>query len=284
MDADDPSDSPTFGDLLRRQPVAAGLSQEALAERAGLSRRGISDLERGARTHPYRETLTMLAAALGLDGRERAAFMQQARRPVSRTALRHSQEASLPVPLTPFIGRHEERDQVGGLLRDGAVRLLTLTGPGGVGKTRLALAVAEREAEGFPDGVVFVDLASLRDPALVLSTAAASLGLRESGGRGLADGLRAFLDRWGRRGMARGAVVVVFSDGWERDRPEALGEQMRRIQALAHRVVWVNPHRGKAGYQPLQQGIVAALPYVDDFVAGHSMATFEELVEVVARA
>jgi len=77
---------------------------------------------------------------------------------------------------------------------------------------------------------------------------------------------------------------VVFSDGWERDRPEALGEQMRRIQALAHRVVWVNPHRGKAGYQPLQQGIVAALPYVDDFVAGHSMATFEELVEVVARA
>jgi uncharacterized protein len=76
----------------------------------------------------------------------------------------------------------------------------------------------------------------------------------------------------------------VFSDGWERDRPEALGEQMRRLQALAHRVVWVNPHRGKAGYQPLQQGIVAALPYVDDFVAGHSMATFEELVEVVARA
>jgi uncharacterized protein with von Willebrand factor type A (vWA) domain len=59
---------------------------------------------------------------------------------------------------------------------------------------------------------------------------------------------------------------------------------MRRLQALAHRVVWVNPHRGKAGYQPLQQGIVAALPYVDDFVAGHSMATFEELMDVVARA
>ena len=105
-----------------------------------------------------------------------------------------------------------------------------------------------------------------------------------SGGTRLAEGLRAFLVRWGRRGMARGAVVVVFSDGWERDAPEALGEQMRQLRRLAHRVVWVNPHRGKPGYQPVQQGIVAALPHVDDFVAGHSMAAFEELVEVVGRA
>jgi uncharacterized protein with von Willebrand factor type A (vWA) domain len=105
-----------------------------------------------------------------------------------------------------------------------------------------------------------------------------------AGGTRLAEGIRAFLDRWGRRGMARGAVVVLFSDGWERGSPEALGEQMRRLRALAHRVVWVNPHRGKLGYEPVQQGIVAALPHVDDFVAGHSMAAFEELVEVVGRA
>jgi uncharacterized protein with von Willebrand factor type A (vWA) domain len=105
-----------------------------------------------------------------------------------------------------------------------------------------------------------------------------------SGGTRLAQGIKVFLDRWGRRGMARGAVVVLFSDGWEREAPEALGEQMRRLGALAHRVVWVNPHRGKAGYAPVQQGIVAALPHIDDFVAGHSMAAFEELVEVVARA
>jgi hypothetical protein len=122
-----------------------------------------------------------------------------------------------------------------------------------------------------------------RDPERALVAAGTAVP-DWSGGTRLADGIRAFLERWGRRGMARGAVVVVFSDGWERDHPEALGEQMRRLQALAHRVVWVNPHRGKAGYQPLQQGIVAALPHVDDFVAGHSMATFEELVEVVARA
>jgi uncharacterized protein len=105
-----------------------------------------------------------------------------------------------------------------------------------------------------------------------------------AGGTRLAESVRVFLDRWGRRGMARGAVVVVFSDGWERGDPEALGEQMRRLRALAHRVVWVNPHRGKPGYEPVQQGIVAALPHVDHFVAGHSMAAFEELVEVVGRA
>ncbi len=105
-----------------------------------------------------------------------------------------------------------------------------------------------------------------------------------SGGTRLAEGVKVFLDRWGRRGMARGAVVVVFSDGWERDQPEALGEQVRRLAAVAHRVVWVNPHRGRAGYEPVQGGIVAVLPHVDDFVAGHSMAAFEELTEVVARA
>ena len=105
-----------------------------------------------------------------------------------------------------------------------------------------------------------------------------------SGGTRLGETLRIFLDRWGQRGLARGAVVVVFSDGWERGDAELLGAQMRRLHALAHRLVWVNPHVGKAGYQPVQQGIVAALPHVDDFLAGHSLATFAELVEVVGRA
>lgn len=105
-----------------------------------------------------------------------------------------------------------------------------------------------------------------------------------SGGTRLGETLKVFLDRWGQRGMARGSVVVVFSDGWERGDVALLAEQMLRLRRLAHRVVWVNPHRGKEGYLPVQQGIVAALPYVDDFVAGHSMATFEELIEVVAHA
>jgi uncharacterized protein with von Willebrand factor type A (vWA) domain len=105
-----------------------------------------------------------------------------------------------------------------------------------------------------------------------------------SGGTRLGEGLRAFLDRWGQRGMARGSVVVIFSDGWERGDPALLAEQAARLSRLAHRVVWVNPHRGKAGYQPVQQGVLAVLPYVDDFVAGHSMATYADLVGVVARA
>lgn len=105
-----------------------------------------------------------------------------------------------------------------------------------------------------------------------------------SGGTRLGETLAAFLDRWGARGMARGAVVVVFSDGWERGDATELGRQMQRLRRLARRVVWVNPHRGKAGYEPVQLGIAAALPHCDDFVAGHSLRTFEELLEVIARA
>jgi len=105
-----------------------------------------------------------------------------------------------------------------------------------------------------------------------------------SGGTRLGETLRFFLDRWGQRGMARGAVVVVFSDGWERGDASVLQEQMARLKRIAHRVVWVNPHRGKDGYEAVQTGVVAALPYCDDFLAGHSLATYAELVEVLADA
>jgi uncharacterized protein with von Willebrand factor type A (vWA) domain len=105
-----------------------------------------------------------------------------------------------------------------------------------------------------------------------------------SGGTRLGEVLKAFLDRWGQRGMARGAVVVVCSDGWERADSALLAEQVQRLSRLAHRLVWMNPHRGKAGYKPIQAGIVASLPHLDDFLAGHSFATFAELIEVVADA
>lgn len=105
-----------------------------------------------------------------------------------------------------------------------------------------------------------------------------------SGGTRLADGLRAFLTRWGRRGMARGAVVVIASDGWERGDPTDLGRQVAALQRLAHKVIWVNPHRGRAGYQPIQGGIVAAMPHLDAFVAGHSLAAFARVVEEINEA
>ncbi|SFC89128.1 hypothetical protein SAMN04487968_11391 [Nocardioides terrae] len=105
-----------------------------------------------------------------------------------------------------------------------------------------------------------------------------------SGGTRLGETLKVFLERWGRRGMARGAVVVVFSDGWERGDVSLLAEQSRQLGRVAHRLIWVNPHRGKDGYEPLQAGVQAVLPYVDDFVAGHSLATYATLMEVIADA
>jgi hypothetical protein len=123
----------------------------------------------------------------------------------------------------------------------------------------------------------------LRDPERALVAAGETVP-DWSGGTRLGETLRFFLDRWGQRGMARGAVVVVFSDGWERGDPALLADQMARLHRVAHRVVWVNPHRGKAGYEPVQQGVLAALPHIDDFVAGHSLATYADLVEVVSRA
>jgi hypothetical protein len=79
-------------------------------------------------------------------------------------------------------------------------------------------------------------------------------------------------------------VVVIASDGWERGDPRLLGEQVARLQRLAHAVIWMNPHRGKVGYLPVQGGIAAVLPHVDHLVPGHSLASFAELLKVVARA
>jgi uncharacterized protein with von Willebrand factor type A (vWA) domain len=120
-----------------------------------------------------------------------------------------------------------------------------------------------------------------RDADLALSAVARTVP-DWSGGTRLGELLRAFLDRWGQRGTARGAVVVVASDGWERGDPQVLGEQMARLHRLAHRVVWVNPHRGKPGFAPLTAGLLAALPHVDDFVSGHSLAAYEELAIVLS--
>lgn len=122
-----------------------------------------------------------------------------------------------------------------------------------------------------------------RDPDAALR--AAGMAIPDwHGGTRLAESLKAFLDRWGQRGTARGAVVVLCSDGWERGDPGPLAEQVARLSRLAYRLVWVNPHRGKIGYEPLAGGMAAALPYLDEFVAGHSLDALEELVRVIAHA
>jgi hypothetical protein len=103
-----------------------------------------------------------------------------------------------------------------------------------------------------------------------------------SGGTRLGTGLRHFNDEWGMRGMARGAIVVILSDGWDRGDPEVLAEQMQRLHRVAHRVVWVNPLKVTPGYAPLARGMAAALPYVDEFVEGHSVAAMEQLARVIS--
>jgi uncharacterized protein len=123
----------------------------------------------------------------------------------------------------------------------------------------------------------------LRDPDKALAASGSAIP-DWSGGTRLGEVLKAFLDRWGQRGTARGAVVVLCSDGWERGDPAPLAEQVVRLSRLAYRLVWVNPHRGKPGYAPLAAGMAACLPYLDDFVAGHSLAALEELVRVIAHA
>ncbi len=117
-----------------------------------------------------------------------------------------------------------------------------------------------------------------RDPDAALRAAGQTVADWHGGTR-LAESIKAFLERWGRRGVARGAVVVVCSDGWERGDPGPLAEQVAHLARLAHRLIWVNPHRGKPGYQPLAGGMAACLPYVDDLVSGHSVAALADLVD-----
>jgi uncharacterized protein with von Willebrand factor type A (vWA) domain len=104
-----------------------------------------------------------------------------------------------------------------------------------------------------------------------------------AGGTRLGDGLRRFNDRWGVRGLARGSVVVILSDGWDRGDPEVLGDELARLRRVAYRLVWVNPLKASPGYAPLARGMAAALPHVDEFVEGHSVASLEALAEVIAR-
>jgi len=119
------------------------------------------------------------------------------------------------------------------------------------------------------------------DPDAALARAADAV-VDFSGGTRLGDTLRRFNDQWGVRGMARGAIVVILSDGWDRGDPAELGEEMRRLHRVAFRVVWVNPLKASPGYAPLAQGMAAALPHVDAFIEGHSLASLEELARVIA--
>jgi predicted ATPase/transcriptional regulator with XRE-family HTH domain len=198
------SGTTAFGAALRSMRLAAGLSQGALAERAGLSEKAVGALERGDRTTPRPATIVLLADAVGASPAERDRLLAAARaeqrptgsgRPTDTGAAPLAQHGLL-VPPTPLLGRQQDIAAVSQLVSPsgGAARLVTLIGPGGVGKTRIALAVALELVDAFANDVWFVDLSPLRDYRLVAASVAGALDVRESGGRSahelLIDALR----------------------------------------------------------------------------------------------
>jgi predicted ATPase/transcriptional regulator with XRE-family HTH domain len=192
----------SFGALLRRYRQTAGLSQEALAARANLSARAISDLERGINRSPRYDTFTLLVGVLNLSAEQRALLQAAANpdaasvassSPPPPTTVLGQPSLDLPIPPTLLIGREAERAHVLSAIRRRATRLLTLTGPSGVGKTRLVLQLGQDLAPDFANGVLFVDLEPIRDASLVPAVIAQALGVREQSDSTLAEQVRTCL-------------------------------------------------------------------------------------------
>jgi predicted ATPase/transcriptional regulator with XRE-family HTH domain len=222
--ADDPGAS--LAVLLKRLRRAARLTQEELAEAAQISVRAVSDLERGVNRTARKDTVRLLADALGLAGEERELFEATALGRAPAGQPRHDQPrhdqprhdqprkdrsgpgapGQLPVALTPLVGRADDVREICGWLRRPEVRLVTITGLGGVGKTRTALDIGKQLAPGFPDGVIFVNLAAVRDSELVLASIAWAAGVRDSGPEPLAERVA---------GQLRPLRVLLIIDNFE---------------------------------------------------------------------
>ena len=175
----------SFGAQLKALREAAGFTQEELATIAGLSVHAVSALERGERRRPHVETMRSLSAAFDLTGATRDAFLESARTPAQATAVDELTGVSLPVPPTVLLGRDADVQTLRQWLADPAARLITLLGPGGVGKTRLALELARAIANESATRVIFVPLAAIQDPAFVESAIAEALGLVDVAARDL---------------------------------------------------------------------------------------------------
>jgi len=219
--------------------------------------------------------------------RRRSRRLVVARRPGRGTLdVRRTMRSSLASQGDPF----RLRRRVRGTRPRRLVLLLDVSGSMGPYTPALlhfahALVLTHRGAEVFTVGTrctrVTRELAWRDTDAALRRVAVAAPDLE--GGTRLGEGLASFNRAWGMSGLARGAIVVVCSDGWERGDPSVLADEMERLSLVAHRIIWANPLKGAEGYEPLTRGMRAALPHVDEFVSGHSLEALEGLFEVISK-
>jgi uncharacterized protein len=264
---DEPSDAPTLAvrysraEVLRQRDFAH-YSPDEFAE----SRRLMNDLRMAG---SMRRSRRLRATSRGRGRPDLRRTVRRALRaggePISRAYVEPAQRPRRLVLLCDVSGSMEAYAR-------GLVRFLH------------AAVVGRGRVEAFAIGTRLTRITrelSSRDPDAAIAAAAKRV-TDWSGGTRLGEGLRQFNDEWGVRGMARGAVVVILSDGWDRGDPEVLGEQMARLHRVAHQVVWVNPLKSSPNFAPLARGMAAALPHVDEFVEGHNLASLEQLARIVS--
>jgi uncharacterized protein with von Willebrand factor type A (vWA) domain len=270
----DDGDSSAEGDELHESPTGAPASTEELLRRRDFAdctvaelaelRRLVSALQVVAPHRPSRRR----RPHRGGDAIDRRATLRRARRtgghPVELALRRHSERRRRVVLIADVSGSMEGYSRAYLYLLHGAVK--ALRAETFVFATRLTRVTRTLRTT---------------DPEVALRAAVGETA-DWSGGTRIGAAIREFNDGWGRRGLARGAVVVIVSDGWESDDPALLGEQMARLSRLAHRIVWVNPRSKSERYQPLVGGMAAALPHVDVFTSGHSLATLDDVLAAIA--
>jgi len=264
-DGDDADDEPlelgASGDELLRDKDFAELSEDEL--------RRVRDLvARIARTRPLRRSRRMRRDPLG-EGMDVRAMIRRSLRtggdPIERPLRARKQVPRRLVLLCDVSGSMDAYARV---------LLLFLHAAVGTGRGVEAFAFGTRLSRLTPD-------LRTRDPLDALARCTEAVVDWGSGTR-IGASLREFNEVYGRRALSRGAIVLIVSDGWEREDPELVGRELAKLARAAYAVIWVNPLKGSPEYQPLAAGMRAALPYVDRFVAGHNLASLEELAGVLA--